>query len=76
MTNKLENLNKPMKNMFKGFYIVVVLFLIFFFINLFISVKSGHESAYSFLNREHEKSKLKLQDTRVHNWSELEKKKN
>ena len=71
MTDKSENLSKSMKNVFKGFFVLII----FFFINLFISVKSKHESAYSVLTREYEKSQLKLQDTRVHNWSELDKKK-
>ena len=75
MTDKFENLSKSMKNVFKGFFVLIVFFFLFFFINLFISVKSKHESAYSVLSRECEKSQLKLQDTRVHNWSELDKKK-
>ena len=73
MTDKFENSSKYMKNVLKGFFVLIIFFFLFFFINLFISVKSKHESAYSVLNREYEKSQLKLQDTRVHNWSELDK---
>ena len=59
----------------KGFLILITLFLLFFVINYFISINSDHKSAYTVLTGENEKSKLMLQDTRVHNWSELQKKK-
>ena len=75
MIDKFENSNKSMKNIFKGFFVLIIFFFLFFFVNLLISVKSKHESAYSVLSREYEKSQPKLQDTRVHNWSELDKKK-
>lgn len=75
MTNKLENLSNAMKNVFKGFFVLIIFFFLFFAINLFISIQSKHNSAYNALTSEYEKSQLKLQDTRVHNWSELEKKK-
>lgn len=58
---------------FRGSFIVIILFLVFFSINLYVSIlKSKPRSAYSVLE---EKAKLMLQDTRVHNWSEIEKKK-
>lgn len=56
---------------FKGFFLLIVLFLVFFAINLFISIQNRPKSAYSVLNKE---SMVKLQDTRVHNWDEIEKK--
>ena len=75
MTNKLENLNKYMKNVFKGFFVLIAFFFIFFAINLFISILHNKpKSAYDALTSEYEKSQPKLQDTRVHNWSELDKK--
>ena len=59
---------------FRSFFIVVILFLVFFSINLYVSIlKSKPRSAYSVL--EEKQTKLMLQDTRVHNWSEIEKKK-
>ncbi len=76
MTNKLQNLNSAMKNVFKGFFVLIIFFFIFFAVNLFISIQNKHKSAYSVLSAEYEKSQPKLQDTRVHNWSELDKKKN
>ena len=74
MTNKLENLSKSMKNVFKGFFVLIVFFFLFFAINLFISIQQNKsKSAYDALTSEYEKSQPKLQDTRVHNWSELDK---
>lgn len=60
----------------KGFLILIALFLLFFVINYFISFNSDHKSAYKVLTsngEKNEKSKIMLQDTRVHNWSELQK---
>ncbi|OGI10304.1 MAG: hypothetical protein A3I68_07565 [Candidatus Melainabacteria bacterium RIFCSPLOWO2_02_FULL_35_15] len=76
MTNKLENLNNTMKNVFKGFFILIIFFFLFFAVNLFISIqKNKSKSAYDALTSEYEKSQLKLQDTRTHSWSGAEKKK-
>ncbi len=58
---------------FKGFFVLVILFLLFFAVNLMFTIKNKDKSAYTTLSSD--KSKVKLQDTRVHNWSELEKKK-
>ena len=59
---------------FKGFFLLIILFLVFFATNLFISIGSKkHQSAYSNLTS-HDTRKVKLQDTRAHNWSELDKK--
>ena len=56
----------------KSFLFIVVLFLMFFAINLFINFKSKSDSAYTVLSNE--QSIVMLQDTRVHNWSEVENK--
>ena len=74
MNDKAQNFTKFTKNLPLGILVLLVFFFLFFFVNLFITVKSKHESAYSVLSREYEQSMLQLQDTRVHNWSELEKK--
>ena len=72
MNDKLQSFMKSVKSL-KGTLLVIIIFIFLFaFINLIISVKSKHESAYSALSREHE-STLKLQDTRVHNWNEIDK---
>ena len=63
-----------LKTVFKSFFLLVILFLIFFAGNLLITICGKRESAYSALNQAEEKQKLMLQDTRVHNWSELDKK--
>lgn len=59
---------------FKSFFVLIILFLVFFAVNLFITVKSKRDSAYTVLNSE--TYKTMLQDTRVHNWDEIDKKKN
>ena len=61
------------KAIFKNFFLLVILFLLFFAFSLFIAVKNKPQSAYTALDGS-EKSNVMLQDTRVHNWSELEKK--
>ncbi len=58
---------------FKSFFVLIILFLLFFAVNLFITVKSKRESAYTVLNSE--MYKTMLQDTRVHNWDEIDNKK-
>ena len=66
------------KNVFRSFFLLVILFLFFFGISLFINVKNRPYSAYDVLvnkNRiKNEKENLMLQDTRVHNWDEVGKK--
>lgn len=57
---------------FKSFLFIVILFLMFFAINLFINFKNKSDSAYTVLSNE--QSMVMLQDTRVHNWSEVENK--
>lgn len=67
-----------LQTIFKSFFLLIILFLVFFAVNLFISVKGKHESAYNVLSAEsekNEKAEVMLQDTRVHNWSELNKRK-
>ncbi len=75
MNAKLQNFVKFIKSLPGTLFIIIVFVFLFVFVNLIITVKSKHESAYSVLNREYEQSMLKLQDTRVHNWSEVEEKK-
>ena len=60
------------QNILKSTSVIVILFLIFFGINLLIMLKNRPQSAYSVLSNE---SNIMLQDTRVHNWSEIEKEK-
>ena len=62
------------QNMLRSFFIVVVIFLLFFAISLFININNKPESAYNHLTSENERQEINLQDTRVHNWSELGKK--
>ena len=61
------------QNMLRSFFIVFMLFLIFFAISLLINIKNKPESAYNHLTSENERQEINLQDTRVHNWSELKK---
>lgn len=68
-------MNIKYENIFKSFFVVVILFLIFFSINLIITIKNKPQSAYTVLSNEPNQSIKKLQDTRVHNWSEIEKEK-
>ena len=63
-----------LKTVFKSFFLLVILFLVFFAGNLLIAICGKRESAYTALNHAEEKQKLMLQDTRVHNWSEVGKK--
>ena len=66
------------KNILKSFFLIVILFLFFFGINLFIIVKNKPTSAYNVLNsmKSQSDSPVMLQDVRVHNWDELGKTKN
>ena len=81
VSNNLLNAFAKLQSGFKSFFIVIILLLIFFSVNLFITLKNKPKSAYSVLNSnsesevEKEKSKLMLQDTRVHNWDEIQQKK-
>lgn len=69
-------MNLPLDKYFKGSFILLILFLLFFAVNLFLSVNNRPKSAYDALNGEKwEKESLKLTDTRAHNWSDLKKKK-
>ena len=72
--NKLFGKYVVLQAVFKSFFVLIVFFFLFFAVSLFISMQNKHSSAYNVLNSEYEKSQLKLQDTRVHNWSELDKK--
>ncbi len=66
----LINKYKSLAVVFKTFFLLVILFLVFFGISLIISIKNKPQSAYTFLSSE--RSKLMLQDTRMHNWNEIE----
>lgn len=70
----MEKFSK-LQTVFKSFFVVLILFLIFFGINLLIILKNKPQSAYTVLSNEPNQSIKKLQDTRVHNWSEIEKEK-
>lgn len=65
---------------FRGSFILLILFLLFFVVNLFLTINNKPISAYDALGGEKaektNKSNLKLTDTRAHNWSDLEKKTN
>ena len=56
----------------RSFFVLVVLFLLFFAVNLLV-LMNKKESAYN--NLAAEKSKVMLQDTRLHNWDEIEERK-
>ncbi len=57
-------------NLFKSFFIVIISLVAIYGINLFISVLNKPKSAYSYLTKD---ADVKLQDTRLHNWSEIGK---
>lgn len=59
----------------KGSFVLLILFLTFFAVNLFMAVNNKHQSAYDALGGEKaEAESPKLTDTRAHNWSDLESK--
>lgn len=60
-----------LKTVFKSFFLVIVLFLVFFAVNLFITINNKRNSAYKVLSSE--TNKTMLQDTRMHNWDEINK---
>jgi hypothetical protein len=60
-----------LSGLFKSFFIVIVFLILIFGANLFISVLNKPKSAYTALTN---KSGMKLQDTRLHNWDEIDKK--
>ena len=72
--NKLFGKYVVLQAVFESFFVLIIFFFLFFAVSLFISMQNKRSSAYNVLNSEYEKSQLKLQDTRVHNWSELDKK--
>ena len=59
-----------LSSLFKSFFIVVIFLILIFGANLFISILNKPKSAYTYLNKDAE---VKLQDTRLHNWSEIDK---
>ena len=60
---------------FRSSFVLIILFLLFFGISLFITLLNRPRSAYTILNSLNERENLMLQDTRVHNWSEVDKNK-
>ncbi len=71
--DKVQNISTFMKNSSKGMFILIIILLIFFAINLFVNIQGKHESAYSVLSKSSNEAPLMLQDTRVHNWEEIDK---
>ena len=72
--NELVTKYSKFQVIFKSFFLIIILFLVFYAVNLFFIVKNKPQSAYTVLENLSEKEKLKLQDTRVHNWSEIKTK--
>ncbi|GEM_PF-2747695 len=60
-----------LSSLFKSFFIVIIFLIIIFGANMFISMLNKSKSAYTYLNNGTE---IKLQDTRLHNWNEIDKK--
>ena len=56
----------------KGIFLIALVFFLFYGIYLYITLNNRPKSAYSVLMK---KNHIKLQDTRVHNWSEIKDKK-
>lgn len=73
--SKLFGKYAGLQTVFKSFFLLITLFLIFFAVNLFITIQNRSKSAYTVLSSEGEQTKLMLQDTRVHNWDEIGKNK-
>ena len=69
----MTNLN--VQAFFRSTFVLIILFLLFSGASLFITILNRPKSAYTVLNGLNERENLMLQDTRVHNWSELENKK-
>ena len=66
--------NKGLKNTFKGTFVLVLVLILFFTINLVVNINAKREFAYNVLSKlNNENNNVMLQDTRVHNWSELDK---
>ncbi len=73
MNDKLQSIAKVTKSLPGSIFVIILVVLSFHVINLLITVKCKRESAYSVLSREQVQSMPKLQDTRVHHWSEVHK---
>lgn len=68
-------MNTSIEKYLKGSFVLLILFLTFFAVNLFIAVNNKPKSAYDALGGEKaEADNPKLTDTRAHNWSDLESK--
>jgi len=55
---------------FRGVLVIGVVFFVFYGIYLYVTLQNKPQSAYSVLKSESKQPKL--QDTRVHNWDEIE----
>ena len=72
--NSLQDRYKKLKGVYSTLFVLIVLFLVFFAGNLVIYFFNKPQSAYSVLDKESKnENKIMLQDTRVHNWDELNK---
>ena len=72
--DKLSDKYTGLQTVFKSFFVLIILFLVFFAVNLFLLIQNRPKSAYSTLNEEASRLKIMLQDTRMHNWDEIDKK--
>ena len=50
ITKNLINKYSNLQTVFKSFFLLIILFLTFFAVNLFITIQNKHESAYNALN--------------------------
>lgn len=57
-----------LNNLFKSFFVVIIFLIIIYGINLLVLLSNKPKSAYSYLTKD---KQIKLQDTRLHNWSEI-----
>ena len=69
--DKLSDKYTGLQTIFKSFFVLIILFLAFFAVNLFLSIQNRPKSAYSALNEKASRLKIMLQDTRMHNWDEI-----
>lgn len=68
-------MNISLEKYFKGSFVLLILFLIFFAVNLFLTVNNKPKSAYDALGGEKaEAESPKLTDTRAHSWNNLKRK--
>ncbi len=71
-------MNMSYEKYFKGSFILLILFIIFFAVNLYMTINNKPISAYDALlknkdNIENKTKDIKLTDTRAHSWEGLKK---